>query len=96
MNASVEMPRYQSHKKVWALEIKDCQMNEQGEYPDGKIPPHPGWTMSFSDPEYAPRQIGPAVVSRYFPQPGDFFVVYDDGYESISPRQPFLDGYVRL
>jgi len=28
--------------------------------------------------------------------PGDYYVVYDDGYASISPREAFEAGYHRL
>lgn len=33
------------------------------------------------------------LFKRYVPVPGDFFVVYADGYRSFSPRKAFLDGY---
>ena len=62
----------------------------------GVLSGHPGYTVSLAEPGYGPMSIESRVVSRYFPQPGDFFVVYDDGYQSISPRQPFLDGYTKL
>lgn len=93
--ASMEMPRYQSHKKVWALEIKMCSMAPSGPSND-EVAEHPGHTMTFVDQNYAPKTIPQSVVARYYPVPGDFYVVYDDGYESISPRQPFLDGYTKL
>ena len=35
-------------------------------------------------------------VSRYMPKPGDYFVVYDDGYESYSPAKAFEEGYTRI
>ena len=34
------------------------------------------------------------MTARYTPVVGDFWVVYEDGYQSISPRTAFLDGYV--
>jgi len=33
------------------------------------------------------------MTARYTPVVGDFWVVYDDGYQSISPREAFLAGY---
>ena len=36
------------------------------------------------------------LFSRYTPVPGDFLVVYEDGYTAVSPRQPFLAGYTLL
>ena len=41
------------------------------------------------------REFKPGMTGRYKPQVGDFWLVYPpDGYESISPRATFLDGYV--
>jgi hypothetical protein len=36
------------------------------------------------------------MTARYQPVVGDFWVIYpgSDGYQSISPRKAFLDGYV--
>lgn len=39
-----------------------------------------------------PYQDGMTV--RYEPKVGDFWVIYDEGYQSISPRGPFVAGYV--
>lgn len=79
-----DMPLYQSHKKVRALEIKLVR------------PAFGNWILEFAEPGHPPRVVKAQVVARYMPVPGDFYVVYDDGYESISPRQPFLDGYTLL
>lgn len=82
--AAIEMPKYQSHKQVHALEIESCDRTPMttGDY-----------TLTFVDSQYAPRVVSPEVVSRHMPEKGDFFVVYEDGYESISPRKPFVEGY---
>lgn len=78
MNASREMPRYQSVKKVWALEIDHVE----------------GDTIHFKDPGYAAVKADDNMFARYTPAPGDFLVVYEgDGYKSISPRKAFLDGH---
>lgn len=43
------------------------------------------------------RTYAPAMTARYTPQIGDFWVVYPgDGYQAISPRQAFLDGYMPI
>ena len=34
-----------------------------------------------------------AMTIRYEPVKGDYYVVYDDGYASISPRHAFKAGY---
>lgn len=36
------------------------------------------------------------MFARYTPQPGDYYVVYEDGYASISPKKAFEDGYTRM
>lgn len=77
---AIEMPRYQSKKKVWALEVSSIEGN----------------TITFADSRYAPRTVAPEVLIRYRPMPGDFYVQYADGYESISPRQPFVEGYDKI
>ncbi|MHB1310484.1 MAG: hypothetical protein ACYC3L_00610 [Gemmatimonadaceae bacterium] len=77
--ASSEMPSYRSHKKVWALQIQ-------------YVADH---TLSFMEAGYAPRTVDPALFVRYTPVPGDYFVVYADGYESISPRAAFEEGYTK-
>lgn len=86
VGASMEMPRYQSHKKVWALKIGEgLKVN-----PDGSV------VLPIVDPGYAPVTVEAGVVSRYMPMPGDYYVVYDDGYKSISPAKAFEEGYVRI
>lgn len=74
-----EMPRYVSHKKVWALEISDIT----------------DFQIHFKEAGYASVPRDEAMFSRYQPVPGDFYVVYADGYKSFSPRKAFLEGYTR-
>lgn len=82
----MEMPRYVSHKKVWALEIDAVGVNPntQGAH----------W-LEFADAGYAGMWAPAEMFSRYVPTPGDFYVVYADGYRSFSPRKAFLEGYTR-
>lgn len=40
------------------------------------------------------RFYPPNMIARYTPQIGDFWVVYDGGYQAISPRAAFIAGYV--
>ena len=76
----VEMPRYKCHKEVWALQIAAFEP----------------FVLTFIDMSYAPKTINPDVVSRYLPEPGDYYVVSDDGYASISPKKAFEEGYTRI
>lgn len=78
--AAMEMPRYQSHKKVWALKIAAVE----------------GVRLSFVDKGYAAILVDAKLFARYRPVPGDYYVQYDDGYKSISPAKAFEEGYTRL
>lgn len=80
----MEMPRYVSHKKVWALEID--AIGPQG-IKGGSA------TLVFRDKGYAPIEVPGEMFSRYSPVAGDFYVVYANDYKSFSPRKEFLEGY---
>lgn len=89
--ASMEMPRYVSHKKVWALEIAEIHLTPPREDGVGEIPgPR---RLVFRESGYAPMVAPGEMFSRYMPVAGDFYVVYADGYKSFSPRKAFLEGY---
>lgn len=81
---SGEMPRYKSHKTVWALQISTINRMTPGKV-----------ILSFRDKGYAPLTLDEnnKLFARYAPIQGDFYVVYADGYKSLSPQQAFLDGY---
>lgn len=78
---AIEMPRYKSHKEVWALEIETIDPVT--------------CKVSFRDEGYAPIKLPAEMWARYKPVSGDFYVQYSDGYKSFSPRKAFLDGYTR-
>jgi hypothetical protein len=82
-----EMPRYISHKQVWALELDCVDHNADGSS-----------VLTFRDNGYSPILIPASsdIFARYKPVQGDFYVVYADGYKSFSPRKAFLEGYVKL
>jgi hypothetical protein len=83
---AAEMPRYVSHKKVWALEIATINRTVPSKV-----------TLSFVDKGYAPLTFDEAdpMFVRYSPIQRDFYVVYNDGYNSLSPRKAFIEGYRR-
>lgn len=76
----IEMPKYVSHKTVWALEIDSVE----------------GHRLTFRDKDYAPTVCDEAMFSRYMPVPGDYYVQYVDGYKSFSPRKAFKEGYTAV
>jgi hypothetical protein len=81
-----EMPRYKSHKTVHALQINKIEMLlEEDKY-----------VIFPQDLEYSSFAVEADVFSRYVPEPGDYYVVYEDGYASVSPKNVFEDGYSRI
>src|SRR5258706_15977425 len=81
------LPRWKCHKIVRAAPIRAI-------YPaDHEV----GWMIYLDGgpepPGFPAIYVKPPIFSRYMPVPGDYFVVYDDGYESVSPRKAFEEGY---
>lgn len=91
----VEMPRYRSHKEVWALKIASIEFDAdkaRGEdrETDGSAIIGPG------DKGYAPFRVDAAYVQKHDPKAGGYYVVYEGGYKSWSPADAFEGGYTRL
>ena len=83
--ASSEMPRYRSHKTVWALKIAKIEFDPSGSA-----------TITPEETGYAPFPVDAAYVSKHSPNVGGYYVVYADGYKSWSPAEAFEDGYTRI
>lgn len=60
-----------------------------------KIKTVQGESLTFED-GYPAMDLEPKVFVRYTPKPGDYLVVYEDGYKSISPAKAFEEGYTRI
>jgi hypothetical protein len=82
--AQCEMPKYQCHKKVWALKIKDISVSGNQ------------WLLSFEEKDYSPIQVTCGWRDKHNPQAGGYYVVYEDGYKSFSPADSFESGYTRI
>jgi hypothetical protein len=79
------MQTYISHKRVQAAEIIYV-----GNYDtDDKGATVRRITLAGGEEVTLPAE----TFARYVPLPGDFYVVYEDGYKSFSPRKAFLEGY---
>lgn len=81
------LPKYRSHKTVWALKIKSI-------YRGG----HDGEQIMISPVEsgYADFPVDAAYVTKHDPTPGGYYVVYEDGYKSWSPAEAFEGGYTAI
>lgn len=75
-----QMPRYKCHKEVSALQITKIMT---------------GGTLAFAG-DFAPLHVGEGYFARHHPQPGGYYVIYDDGYASYSPAKAFEEGYAKL
>jgi hypothetical protein len=84
---AAQMPRYQCHKKVWALKIVGISL-PQNETGDAEL--------AFSDRGYASKLMPRVWLDKHNPEVGGYYVVYDDGYQSFSPAKAFEEGYTRI
>jgi hypothetical protein len=83
-----EMPKYQSHKQVWALKIKSIVIDGEGEDRDTD-----GSAVITPEEEgYAPFKVNWEYMSKHKPKVGGYYVVYKDGYKSFSPAKEFEEG----
>lgn len=80
------LTRWQSHKIVKAAKIIQIFSDDMMELDVHNPATGVCLTVKPADKMFA----------RYRPVEGDYYVVYDDGYASISPRQAFEDGYHKL
>lgn len=89
---SREMPKYECHKQVWALKIKNIVRDGEGENreSDGSA------MITPEEAGYASFRVEHDYVFKHKPEIGGYYVVYKDGYKSFSPAKAFEDGYVLI
>jgi len=84
------MPKYRSHKEVYALKIKEVRTIRDPE------------TLAYShmivpeDESYAPIDVTDAFVYKHEVKAPGYYVVYADGYTSWSPVEAFEEGYTKI
>jgi len=83
---SPEMPRYKSHKTVWALQIAAVTFLGT----DTTTDENSIVEVSFVDIAYRTRCIN--IGHKPIPEPGWYLVQYEDGYVSFSPAEQFEKG----
>lgn len=76
----IEMPRYQSIKKIWGLQINEVK----------------GTSLSFVDNRYADIDVGEEYINKHKPEATGYYVVYEGGYKSFCPKEPFESGNLRI
>lgn len=78
------LPRYVCHKEVQALKIRAIERR------DGKY-----FVVPF-EAGYEPIEVADAWIDKHGPKAGMYYVVYRDGYASVSPARAFEEGYVAV
>ena len=89
------LPKYKSHKEVWAIKIKEIVKdvdlaNKENRETDGSaiITPEEGG--------YSPFSVDFRYLKKHNPEVGGYYVIYKDGYASWSPASAFEEGYTKV
>ena len=89
MSTEAQMPRYESHKQVWALKIMEVDIPNgviAVEAPFAPIEPDRDWWSRFKPKNHAAdgdEDLG-------------YYVLYENNYKSWSPSEAFESGYLPL
>lgn len=89
---TLPIPEYECHEKVRALKIGVIEQSPVGT-PGGVSGT---WDLLPLDNKYARITVPHEYVLKHNPQPGGYFVVYKDGYQSYSPAYAFESGYTLI
>lgn len=95
MNVARAMPKYKSHKEVWALKIDDIHYDKDEAHKTGRESDGSA-LIKPAEEGYAPFRVDLAYVRKHDPKIGGYYVVYKDGYKSFSPAKAFEEGYTRI
>lgn len=87
LTASRQLPRYQCHKKVWALKIAAIEFGQDG---SAKIAPKDEGFSTFQTDAGFKRRWGGSEEDL------GYLVIYEGGFQSWSPTSAFEEGYSRL
>jgi hypothetical protein len=79
---ALALPRYKCHKEVHALKIGAVSVINRMLIP--------------VDLNYGPIRVTTDYLAKHRPETGGYYVVYDDGYLSYSPAEPFEKGYTLI
>lgn len=94
-SVQAEMPKYKSHKTVWALKIRKIHLDHEDARKEGRETDGSA-TITPEETGYAPFKVDRDYLAKHKPTVGGYYVVYADGYKSFSPAKAFDDGYTRI
>ena len=89
---AVQLPRWQCHKQVYGDRIKDIRPLPLEVQLDDAEDSGLRWYLDCG----AVITVSKSLIARSGPKVGDYFVQYEDGYQSWSPATAFKDGYTRI
>ena len=99
------MPWYRCHKKVQAfkigrVELRGLAVAKRSDVFEPYTPTTPVENSEFRIIPEDDRLLAVCVPfeweRKHRPTPGDWFVVYEDGYCSVSPPEAFESGYTLI
>jgi hypothetical protein len=80
----INLPKWQCHKVVEAVQIYAIALFEH----------KAGYKLSTL--EAYDIAVSIEYYAKHHPQVGGYYVKYEDGYESYSPKEAFEQGYTRI
>lgn len=102
-SAATPMPKYRSHKEVWALKIAKFErrsptIDELDRILAGRAAEGDGigGYITPAEPGFARFAVTQGYVQKHDPKEGGYFVQYEGGYCSWSPADAFEGGYTRV
>ena len=94
--SEAQMPKYQCHKKVWALKIKSIEHKPNPDASGNSGASSYGAVITPDDAGYGSFEVSPEFICKHNPVVGGYYVVYEDGYKSFSPADIFESGYSKI
>jgi hypothetical protein len=85
----LDLPKWKSHKVVTAAKIISIDVGTGRGIRTLTL----GWGERSDRERRRIENPDQGIFARYSPKVGDYWVVYEDGYTSISPRAAFESGY---
>jgi len=81
----LELPAYESTKKVRALEIETVERKHDGSA-----------TITPANKDYKPFTVSAHYMRRFNARGGGFYLVYEDGTLSYQTAEHFKEGYEKI
>lgn len=82
------MNRYKCHKEVSAMKIQYCTFFYNSEFR------RYDFRIVGENDEFV--EVTREFMDKHHVTPGSYYVVYDDGYASVSPKKAFEERYTQI